>query len=155
MVLISSLHCTISIYTVILIRNCLNRRNVTLFFDDPETSHLLMNSNLDPDANFFAANSQLLSNCLYLTSTEFNKIPHFVLIHFPHFILIFVVYLNTLMTYQNFFLHWTGLSPLLLFLKPGYIGLNLIYSICQATILSLVTENIKRVAGLVFIFSLT
>ena len=30
------------------------------FFDDPETSHLLMNSNLDPDANFFAANSQLL-----------------------------------------------------------------------------------------------
>ena len=34
-----------------------------------------MNSNLDPDANFFAANSQLLSNCLYLTSTEFNKIP--------------------------------------------------------------------------------
>ena len=75
MVLISSLHCTISIYKVILIRNCLNRRNVTLFFDDPETSHLLMNSNLDPDANFFAANSQLLSNCLYLTSTEFNKIP--------------------------------------------------------------------------------
>ena len=34
-----------------------------------------MNSNIDPDANFFAANSQLLSNCLYLTSTEFNKIP--------------------------------------------------------------------------------
>ena len=78
-----------------------------------------------------------------------------VMIHFPHFILIFVVYLNTLMTYQNFFLHWTGLSPLLLFLKPGYIGLILIYSICQATILSLVTENIKRVVGLVFIFSLT
>ena len=24
------------------------------FFDDPETSHLLMNSNLDLDANFFA-----------------------------------------------------------------------------------------------------
>ena len=35
-----------------------------------------MNSNLDPDAKFFAANSQLLSNCLYLiTSAEFNKIP--------------------------------------------------------------------------------
>ena len=34
-----------------------------------------MNSNLDPNANFFAANSQLLSNYLYLTSTEFNKIP--------------------------------------------------------------------------------
>ena len=35
----------------------------------------VMNSNLDPDANFFAANSQLLSNCLSLTSTEFNEIP--------------------------------------------------------------------------------
>ena len=31
------------------------------FFDDPETSHLLMNSKLDPDTNVFAANSQLLS----------------------------------------------------------------------------------------------
>ena len=74
MILISSLHCTISILKVILIRNCLNRRNLT-FFDDPETSHLLMSSNLDPDANFFADNSQLLSNCLYLTSSEFDKIP--------------------------------------------------------------------------------
>ena len=31
MILISSLHCTISILKVILIRNCLNRRNLTLF----------------------------------------------------------------------------------------------------------------------------
>ena len=53
----------------------LKQKKFNPFFDDPETSHLLMNSNLDPDANFFAANSQLLSNCLYLTSTEFNKIP--------------------------------------------------------------------------------
>ena len=53
----------------------LKQKKCNPFFDDPETSHLLMNSNLDPDANFFAANSQLLSNCLYLTSTEFNKIP--------------------------------------------------------------------------------
>ena len=28
-----------------------------------------------PTLTFFAANSQLLSHCLYLTSTEFNKIP--------------------------------------------------------------------------------
>ena len=78
------------------------------------------------------------------------KVPlsnlHFLLIHSPHFIWISVVYQNT---YQNFFLHCTGLSPLLLFLKRGYIGLILIYSIFQAIILSLVTDNIKRVAGLV------
>ena len=35
------------------------------------------------------------------------------------------------------------------------IGLILIYSIFQAIILSLVTENIKRVTGLVFMFSVT
>ena len=34
-----------------------------------------MNSNLDPNPNFFTANSELLSNCIYLTSREFNKIP--------------------------------------------------------------------------------
>ena len=34
-----------------------------------------MNSNLDPNPNFFTANSELLSNCIYLTSSEFNKIP--------------------------------------------------------------------------------
>ena len=45
------------------------------FFDDPETSHLLMDSNLDPNPNFFTTNSELLSNCIYLTSSEFNKIP--------------------------------------------------------------------------------
>ena len=45
------------------------------FFDDPETSHLLMNSNLDSNPIFFTANSDLLSNCIYLTSSEFNKIP--------------------------------------------------------------------------------
>ena len=80
---------------------------------------------------------------------------HFLLVHSPHFISISVVYQNTLMTYQNFLLHWTGLSPLLLFLKRGYVGLILIYSIFQAIILSLVTENIKRVTGLVFMFSVT
>lgn len=32
------------------------------------------------------------------------------------------------MTYQNSFLHWTGPSLWLLFLKPGYTGLILIYS---------------------------
>ena len=53
----------------------LKQKNFNLFFDDPETSHLLLNSNLDPDTNFFSANSELLSNCLYLTSTEFNKMP--------------------------------------------------------------------------------
>ena len=48
---------------------------VNPFFDDPETSHLLMNCNLDPNPNFFTTNSELLSNCIYLTSSEFNKIP--------------------------------------------------------------------------------
>ena len=45
------------------------------FSDDYETSHLLMNSKLDPYPNFFTSNSELLSNCIYLTSSEFNKIP--------------------------------------------------------------------------------
>ena len=53
----------------------LKQKNFNPFFDDSETSHLLLNSNLDPDINFFSANSELLSNCLYLTSTEFNKMP--------------------------------------------------------------------------------
>ena len=45
------------------------------FFDDPETSHLLMNSKiLDLNPNFFTTNSELLSNCIYLTSSEFHKI---------------------------------------------------------------------------------
>ena len=60
MILISSLHCLVSILKVTLILIYLNR---------------LKNSNLDPDTNFFSANSELLSNCLYLTSTEFNKMP--------------------------------------------------------------------------------
>ena len=34
-----------------------------------------MNSNLDPNPNFFTTNLELLSNCIYLTSSEFNKIP--------------------------------------------------------------------------------
>ena len=76
MILISSLHCLVSILKVTLILIYLNRlKNFNPFFDDPETSHLLLNSNLDPDTNFFSANSELLSNCLYLTSTEFNKMP--------------------------------------------------------------------------------
>ena len=53
----------------------LKQKNFNPFFVDPKTSHLLLNSNLDPDTNFFSANSELLSNCLYLTSTEFNKMP--------------------------------------------------------------------------------
>ena len=44
---------------MILILIYLNKRNLTPFFDEPETSHLLLNSNLDPDTNFFTANSQL------------------------------------------------------------------------------------------------
>ena len=50
------------------------------------------------------------------------------------------MYQNTLRTYQHFFLHWTGLCPLLLFLKHGCIVLILIYSIFQATILFLVNN---------------
>ena len=53
----------------------LKQKNFNPFFDDPVTSHLLLNSNLDPDINCFSANSELLSNCLYLTSTEFYKMP--------------------------------------------------------------------------------
>ena len=51
------------------------QKNFNPFFDDPETSHLLLNFNLDPEINFFSTNSVLHSNCLYQTSTEFNKIP--------------------------------------------------------------------------------
>ena len=32
-------------------------------------------SNLDPNPNFLTTNSELLSNCICLTSSEFNKIP--------------------------------------------------------------------------------
>jgi len=57
---------------------------------------------------------------------------------------------------SEFFLHWTGPSLSLLFLKLGYPGLILIYSIFQAAvILSLVTENIKQVVELNFIYSRT
>ena len=44
------------------------------FLDDPQSRHLLLNSDIDPDSNVFTKNSQLLSNCIYLTSNEFNKI---------------------------------------------------------------------------------
>ena len=50
------------------------------------------------------------------------------------------MYQNTLRTYQHFFLHWRGLCPLLLFLKHGCIGLILVYSIFQTTILFLVNN---------------
>ena len=73
MILISSLHCST------FFRNfdpgVLKQKVFNPFFDDPETSHVLMNSNLDPNPNFFTANSELLSNCIYLISSEFNKIP--------------------------------------------------------------------------------
>ena len=42
----------------------LKQKKFNPFFDDPETSHLLMNSNLDPDANF----SQLIHN-YFLTAS--------------------------------------------------------------------------------------
>ena len=74
MTLIFSLHCSISLLKVILTDTDL-QKNFDQFFDDPETSHLLFNSNLDPDINFFSADSELLSKCLYLTFTEFNNMP--------------------------------------------------------------------------------
>ena len=83
----------------------LKQKKFNPFFNDPETSHLLMSSILDPDANFFVANSQLLFTASIYPLQNLIKFHYFVLIHFPQFILIFVVYLNTLMTYQNFFLH--------------------------------------------------
>ena len=45
------------------------------FLDDFDSHHLLLNSDIDPDSNIFTDNSHLLSNCIYLTSNEFNKIP--------------------------------------------------------------------------------
>ena len=45
------------------------------FLDDPDSRNLLLNSDIDPNPNVFAKNSHLLSNCIYLTSNEFNKIP--------------------------------------------------------------------------------
>ena len=43
------------------------------FLDDSDS--LLLNSDIDPDSNSFKDNSHLLSNCIYLTSNEFNNIP--------------------------------------------------------------------------------
>lgn len=40
----------------------LKQKNFNPFFNDPESSHLLMNPNVHPDLNFYTANSQLLSN---------------------------------------------------------------------------------------------
>lgn len=45
------------------------------FLDDSDSRQLLLNSDIDPDSNIFADNSSLLSNCVYLTSKEFNNIP--------------------------------------------------------------------------------
>ena len=45
------------------------------FLDDSDSRHLLLNSDIDPDSNLFKDNSHLLSNCIYLTSNEFNNIP--------------------------------------------------------------------------------
>ena len=42
---------------------------------DSDSRHLLLNSDIDPDSNLFKDNSHLLSNCIYLTSNEFNNIP--------------------------------------------------------------------------------
>ena len=75
MILISSLHCFGFNSQGDFDTDLLKQKNFNPFFDAPETSHLLLNSNLDPDTDFFSANSELLSNCLYLTSTEFNTMP--------------------------------------------------------------------------------
>ena len=90
------------------------------FFDDPETSHLLMNSNLDPNPNFFTANSELLSNCIYLTSSEFNKIPFP-----PDAFSAFHINIRSLPKHFDD-LSLICCSLLLPFLKPGYISLILI-----------------------------
>ena len=45
------------------------------FLDDPDSRHLLLNSDIDPNLNVFTNNASLLSNCIYLTSNELNKIP--------------------------------------------------------------------------------
>ena len=45
------------------------------FVDDPDSRHLLLNPDIDPDSNIFDNNSNVLSNCIYLTSKEFNNIP--------------------------------------------------------------------------------
>ena len=44
------------------------------FLVDSDSRHLLINSDIDPDSNILGYNSHLLSNCLYLTSNEFNNI---------------------------------------------------------------------------------
>ena len=50
------------------------------FLDDSDSRHLLINSDIDPDSNIQGYNSHLLSNCLYLTSNEFNS-DSFTLFH--------------------------------------------------------------------------
>ena len=42
--------------------------------DDSDSRHLLRNSDIDPDSNILFDTSNLLSNCIYLTTNEFNKI---------------------------------------------------------------------------------
>ena len=87
-----------------LMLNYLNKRNLIPFFVDTEKSHLLMNSNLDPGTNFFAANSQLLSNrpLSYLYWIQLINCHRSLMIHSPHFILMSVVYQNTLMNCERF-----------------------------------------------------
>lgn len=38
------------------------------FVSDPDTRHLLNNSDIDPNSNIFFTNSQILSNCAYYTT---------------------------------------------------------------------------------------
>ena len=92
-----------------------------------------------------------------LTSTEFNKMPPLPSETFSS------LHINIYSLPK----HFDDLSEFLLTLNRSlsviavsetwlyYIGLILIYSISQAINLSLVTENIKRVAGLDSIYSLT
>ena len=75
MILISSLHCSTLIPEGNFDPELLRQNVFNPFFDDPEISYLLLNCNLDPNPNIFTSNSELLSHCIYLTSSEFNKTP--------------------------------------------------------------------------------
>ena len=45
------------------------------FLEDINSRHLLLNPDIDPDTNIFKDTQNVLSNCVYLSSKEFNNIP--------------------------------------------------------------------------------
>ena len=89
--------------------NYLNRRNLIFFCWPWEVSFV---NEFQPWSRHLLFHSKFtitFKPALIVPLRNLIRCHHFLLIHSPHFIFMSVVYQNTLMTYQNFFLHWTGL----------------------------------------------